>query len=370
MAPGSPKTTPKIITKKSQADPNMASNTVAESTAQKMEFYRNKIIQDTQKKGGAKIQATTKSSVFTKSFADILTVTTPVPPPASNGDYTKLARPPGLTVPAMGSFVGTKAQEGWSSRPTSTYGASKTGASNFGGSTYASNNKTVGQIHDAADYREGMIFTAPFHQHDYLQPDTVQSREQSMTEFGVVHTKLRKFVVVMRNPRAVIALPIYTHGGRGLEFKKEKNEFVSIRESDWEDSAAPAESDNGIVWADALPAYKRPEAGSWGRMTDRTSVLLTHPHPHYFDRKATFVAQLLPESISKIKTLYRAWNFGEAAPTPAVASAPKELFPTSAPKELFPSGTTRNRAAESSNWLSSRSQVQGRTPSGVYAPRR
>ena len=309
-------------------------------------------------------EQTTKSSVFNNSFS-ALQIDAPVQKyvsPRTNSEALNSA-----LLPPMGSSYGPKAR--WV-RPESNFGASTFGASNYG-----SANKSLGLVHEAADYYEGLLFSIPFHQHDFDQPDIPQQQGQTMTEYGVVHTKLRKFIVVQKHPRSVVALPIYTHGGRGLDRKDEKNEFVSIREHDFRSTAAGAESDNGIIWADAFPPFKKPGASPWSRMTDRTSVLLTHPYTHCYNRKATLCGKLLPESLLTLKNLYHSWSFGNgsvAPVSPVTVKAHQDTVPTfRAPtKSRQGKSVTGNRDLDN-NWLSSRSRTQVRVgPSHVYAPRR
>lgn len=365
--------------KSSQVGSKAAMKKSAENV-RKMELSTAQLLKKSQEKnsGAGGREGVAQSSTISKTFRDTLNVNSPVPPPVSSLDYQKLARPSAnvqVQLPArpqmMGSFHGSIAQERWPRAP-SNIGTSTYGASNFG-----SLNNQSGIINEPAAYQEGTVFAAPFHQHDFNQPEVPQNKDQSMTGAGIVNTKIRKFVVVHRLPRSVIALPIYTHEGRGLEKKSEKNEFVSIREVDFKDSAAQAESDNGIIWADAFPSFKRSDQrSSWFLMSDKTSVLLTHPHPHYLYQKATICGQLLPESAARLDELYRRWHFDEENTLSAAAPAIKELFPSSRatlqpPQRDNRDFVTGNRAAESTDWLSSRSRAQARgTPSDIYAPRR
>ena len=86
-----------------------------------------------------------------------------------------------------------------------------------------------------AYYKPGMIIRAALHEQDYNGGNrrseiTQADRFRSETKFGTIFTKYRKMIVVEKYEDHYIALPLYTHNGKGLEWKARPEEFVSIRD--------------------------------------------------------------------------------------------------------------------------------------------
>ena len=82
-----------------------------------------------------------------------------------------------------------------------------------------------------ADFKAGMIFMAPIHTEDWhanAQPNSYTTISQT---YGPIYTKCRMMIVVAKYENHYVSLPIYTHGGHGIERKPAKWEYVSIRDS-------------------------------------------------------------------------------------------------------------------------------------------
>jgi hypothetical protein len=163
-------------------------------------------------------------------------------------------------------------------------------------------------IHHYDKYDEGVIFSTAYHETHYDQ-DRFDGDDinQTASNFGIVSSKFRKFIVVARFASHVIALPIYTHGGRGLSRKANKDEYVSVRDDDDRNYAAPAESKHEALWAYTNNAFKHSKC-YW--MGDETSVRFTTPHPHQMSSKATISGRLDEDSLEKLQDLYRESLFG------------------------------------------------------------
>jgi Family of unknown function (DUF6590) len=69
------------------------------------------------------------------------------------------------------------------------------------------------------------------------------------TKFGDVHSKYRKFVVISRHKSNVVALPVYTYQGTGLSRKHNKDEYVTIREIGFMQTAKRGGFQHGTIWA-------------------------------------------------------------------------------------------------------------------------
>jgi hypothetical protein len=97
-------------------------------------------------------------------------------------------------------------------------------------------------------YEEGMGISATIPERDDRQSYNPQNRHQSVTSSStVVYEKVRKFVVLRVFPTHVTVLLILTHEGTGLSRKYAKHNYVSIRDHDDGENAAPAESEHSLI---------------------------------------------------------------------------------------------------------------------------
>ncbi|KAL8870801.1 MAG: hypothetical protein Q9174_003236 [Haloplaca sp. 1 TL-2023] len=96
------------------------------------------------------------------------------------------------------------------------------------------------------EYKIGMIIRAPLHEQDSkggqrrggagssfatMASEATQA-EKYITEsrFGNIFTKVRKMIVVAMHQDNYVAVPLYTHNGRGLVNKAQPDEFVSVQD--------------------------------------------------------------------------------------------------------------------------------------------
>ncbi|KAG8532749.1 uncharacterized protein KY384_002627 [Bacidia gigantensis] len=111
----------------------------------------------------------------------------------------------------------------------------------------------------------GKIFRAPVHTefHDnagHNRPADVEKTVQ--TKHGLVMTKLRWMIVVVKHEQHYTAIPLYTHNGTGLSNKSEraKREYVSIRDDRLPDF-------EGLSKHGVLTAQMRNEAKDLSRLS-------------------------------------------------------------------------------------------------------
>lgn len=276
----------------------------------------------------------------------------PEPPPqqASSTDYHKLVRPL-VSRPREPAFNPPRAPAAMSS----VYGRSKKSNIQHG-------ERDTDEFHGYDEYEVGVIFSFATHEHHYDQSLVDIEGDTSFTRLGVVNSKFRKHIVVRRYPDHVIALPIFTHQGNGLTRKRSKNEYISIRDLDYKDRAAGAETEHGILWAKVDPAYNQESASAWHRMSNVTSVQFTRPQIHMMDRKSTICGKLDPDSRIKLKNLF----------LKAMEADSDGFESLGAPVKTHPMGQAAN--AHFPSWISNCSEVvkgptQGRVPSGIHKPR-
>ncbi|KAL8686813.1 MAG: hypothetical protein Q9224_005330 [Gallowayella concinna] len=96
------------------------------------------------------------------------------------------------------------------------------------------------------DYQLGMIIRAPLHEQDSpnarrpgggtssiatnSSEATLAEHYKTESKFGTIFTKYRKMIVVALHQDHYVAVPLYTHNGRGLVNKRQPDEFVSVKD--------------------------------------------------------------------------------------------------------------------------------------------
>ncbi|KAL8828024.1 MAG: hypothetical protein Q9170_006775 [Blastenia crenularia] len=98
------------------------------------------------------------------------------------------------------------------------------------------------------DYKPGMIIRAPLHEQDSRGDSrslgagsnasvasasseaTLAEKYTTPSRFGTIFTKYRKMIVVACHQDNYVAIPLYTHNGKGLIHKARPDEFVSVRD--------------------------------------------------------------------------------------------------------------------------------------------
>jgi hypothetical protein len=222
------------------------------------------------------------------------------PVPTSNTEYQKLLRPQAL-VSGVSAICGL--QISGRSALGSISGNVPPQVALSQGSVVANGDRPTDKVHRLRDFQVGAVFSAATHQWDYSETLTPGNANQSITRLGIVHSKFRNFLILVRFATHVLALydcslsldneplliihrPIYTHEGRGL--------FVSIRDVDQMEQAAIGESTHDVIWAERYPVYKNPHVTSWFMMFNSTSIHLTAPYSHPMGLKCTISGKLKP----------------------------------------------------------------------------
>ena len=84
-------------------------------------------------------------------------------------------------------------------------------------------------------FRRGLIIRGPLHEQDYQGASSqsnytvaVTNNNRTESRFGPIHTKVRKMIVVECYQDHYIAVPLFTHGGRGLTNKRAPEEFIRL----------------------------------------------------------------------------------------------------------------------------------------------
>ena len=93
-------------------------------------------------------------------------------------------------------------------------------------------------------FKRGLIIRGPLHEQDYQGTSsqsnyTVADNNRTESRFGPIHTKIRKMIVVECYQDHYIAVPLFTHGGRGLTKKQAPHEFIRLVNSSDSRSMSP-----------------------------------------------------------------------------------------------------------------------------------
>ncbi|KAL9578843.1 MAG: hypothetical protein Q9212_005464 [Teloschistes hypoglaucus] len=92
-----------------------------------------------------------------------------------------------------------------------------------------------GKIYPKDDFRPGMIIRGILHEQDYIAASTgsnitITDRNRTESRFGPICTKWRKMIVLCMFQDHYTAVPLFTHKGNGLMYKKKPEEFISIKD--------------------------------------------------------------------------------------------------------------------------------------------
>ncbi|KAI9759983.1 MAG: hypothetical protein M1835_000262 [Candelina submexicana] len=89
--------------------------------------------------------------------------------------------------------------------------------------------RAPGTVLDKKYYRPGMIFLTTQHE-PMIEDMPLDSRYTTESQHGSICSKMRPMIVVALFERHCIAVPLFTHNGKGIEGKNAK-EYVSVRDN-------------------------------------------------------------------------------------------------------------------------------------------
>ena len=181
----------------------------------------------------------------------------------------------------------------WRDQPRPTYGPGQPNARVNGSLS------SKFEIFPSAFYRPGVIITSPLHEQDYNEANstvTVDNRSITPSEFGNIHTKYRKMIVVACYSKHYIAIPLYTHNGRGL-INKADEEYISVQDHRDPSMNFQALSKHGsLMTAHLQDGIKRYDP--------LTTAHFTYPSSKHYDCKVVFEGCLKPRSTELLVRLF------------------------------------------------------------------
>ena len=150
----------------------------------------------------------------------------------------------------------------------------------------------------------GTIVRAPLHEQDTFAITKAQDHSITESNYGRIHTKLRKMIIVGLYDNHYVAVPIYSHGGRGLEYKDNKLEYISVRDHRTMPENIIQQSALGVLATGKLDPNVHP-------YHPKSTAHITSPHSRKYDGNCIIEGILNPMSTTKLLKLYN-----ERAPKP------------------------------------------------------
>ena len=130
-------------------------------------------------------------------------------------------------------------------------------------------------------FRVGGIVRAALHEQDFrgTSATTNMTMNTNITEsrFGNIHTKFRKMIIVSLHEENYVAIPLFTHNGKGLAHKRNPNEFVSVFDSRNPGPYVPLSSRGALMTKFVTPGIHAYDPKSTAHLTYPVSRSYTLP---------------------------------------------------------------------------------------------
>ena len=160
--------------------------------------------------------------------------------------------------------------------------------------TYEASVSDVGVVYPKSEFYPGIIIQALVADQTVGEPD---DKSRYGTPFGTLCIKFRPLVVVACYEEHYVALPFFTHQGKGLKWKLNPQEFVSIRDSRRTEPFT-ALSSHPELTTNWMTKFVNPLAVN-------TTVQMTHPISRSYQHACWISGCLEDESIVALLKLYR-----------------------------------------------------------------
>ena len=154
--------------------------------------------------------------------------------------------------------------------------------------------EVVRSIFHKDQYEVGWIIRAPLHEEDYQDGAHYQSKYISESNYSFVHTKKRIFIVLAKYYNHYLAIPLYTHNGRGLEHKPNQDEFVYVHDKCRASREPLKQRKNGHLDAVIDPQARIPP------YHPKSAAHLSHIVTRNYSLKVEFQGRLTKDSVKKL----------------------------------------------------------------------
>lgn len=150
------------------------------------------------------------------------------------------------------------------------------------------------------ELQPGTIISAPHHTQGRSDIVSAEDRNMMYSDFGAVHSKYRKMIILETWGEHCICLPLYTYRGKGLAGRRVfAAEYVSVRDDDlpyWD----PKESS-----AEPLTAIRDKNWPIWNTfITGRTVVKLTEKIVHNYTDKCSVEGHIARADFRRLYKTY------------------------------------------------------------------
>ncbi|KAL9603825.1 MAG: hypothetical protein Q9219_000934 [cf. Caloplaca sp. 3 TL-2023] len=159
-----------------------------------------------------------------------------------------------------------------------------------------------GQKYRKSEFYPGMIVRGVVHEQDYMGTSTgssvtVMDRNRTESRYGPICTKYRKMIVLSLFEDHYLAIPLFTHNGKGLQNKSKPAEFVSVqdhrnkKEVPWQSSHRPLMTEQINEGIDLFD--------------EKSTAHITYGLPRKYDLPVIKEGRLLKKSVNRLIALYK-----------------------------------------------------------------
>lgn len=144
-------------------------------------------------------------------------------------------------------------------------------------------------------FRLGMIIRAAVHEQEL--PNTTNA-DKSITDskFGPICTKYRKMIIIALHQDHYLALPMFTHNGKGLVNKARPDEFISVQDHRLKGEFTALSSYRPLV-------TEHLNAGI-DLFHPKSTIHITYPLPRRYEFPLVYEGFIDPEAVSRLLKLF------------------------------------------------------------------
>ncbi|KAL8655547.1 MAG: hypothetical protein Q9226_003007 [Calogaya cf. arnoldii] len=162
-----------------------------------------------------------------------------------------------------------------------------------------------GKVLHKEQFRPGMLIRALVHEQDFEASSSksnitvhekLHDKHRTNSDYGTIYTKCRRMIVLALYQDHYIAIPIFTHDGKGLVHKAQPEEYVSIK-NQGDKSDPPALSKRGHIETEPL-------AGGVQAFHVKSTAHVTYALPRRYDLPVKPEGKLTDRSLNRLLELY------------------------------------------------------------------
>ncbi|KAL8637575.1 MAG: hypothetical protein Q9228_005163 [Teloschistes exilis] len=168
-----------------------------------------------------------------------------------------------------------------------------------------------GRIYPKDDFRPGMIIRGILHEHDYIGASsgstiTITDRNRTESPFGPICTKWRKMIVYCMFQDHYTAVPLFTHNGNDLVYKKKPEEYISIKDHRTK-KEVPPQNRHGYLVTENIDT-------DLGLFDVKSTAHVTYSLPRKYDLPIKKEGSLTTDSLNHLITIFNYYAFRPQKP--------------------------------------------------------